>query len=219
MFNRTLNPLNPIYKLPSVRYPEKKPDELLRMEQRAPRDIMKVDDIIQDESVKNQTLKTRFTRTAPKNPLNCDDINHPEDYGDFPVPGFFRSGYVRRVPDQHNYDKEDVKDINNEWKFFTKRQTNPISPRYDYERSMIGRDIGDIEGSKPMPLPKLSNYVKEPLTQKKDKCGHAVPEHFPVERRQYRVINYTKDITQPLEHYATFHIPTRRQVHPLDPKY
>lgn len=214
-FNRQLNPLNPIYKLPSVKRPNK-PQEYEHL--KPPKDILKVDDIIYDENKKLAMERKR--NAAIRNPLACDDINHPEDYGDFAIKGFFRSNYQRVIPETHKVDKLNVKDINDEWKFTTRRQINPLSPRYDYEKSVIGRDIGEIEGAKPAPLPRLSNYVKEPLEERKGNHGHAVPNSFPVERRDYRKINYVQDIIGgPPKHYATFHVNTRRQTHPLDPKY
>ncbi|KAG2383591.1 hypothetical protein C9374_004262 [Naegleria lovaniensis] len=171
--------------------------------------------------IPKQKLAAERKRNATiRNPLNCDDINHPEDYGDFAVRGFFRSDYQRVIPEKHKTDKLNVKDINDEWKFTTRRNINPLSPRYDYEKRIIGRDIGEIEGSKPAPLPPLSNYIKEPLVERRGNFGHAVPNTFPVERREYRKINFVQDIIgEPPKHYATFHVNTRRQTHPLDPKY
>ncbi|EFC48458.1 predicted protein [Naegleria gruberi] len=219
IFNRQLNPLNPIYKLPSVRQPTRKPPEFELFEKRPPKDILKVDDIIYDENKK--LANERKKNSIPRDPITCDDINHPEDYGDFAVRGFYRSDYQKRIPEKHKIDKINVKDINDEWKFSTRRSTNPLSPRYDYEKSNIGREIGEIEGSKPATLPKQSNWTREPLLETRGNCGHALSSTFPIQRRDFRQINYVQDILHDDKkgNYTTFHIPSKRQTHPLDPNY
>jgi len=53
----------------------------------------------------------------------------------------------------------DIKDINQEWEFQTKRTTNPLEPNYqtrDEEGNLV--TIGNIEGAKP----RLQHEVKEP---------------------------------------------------------
>ncbi|KAL9643700.1 hypothetical protein ABK040_016148 [Willaertia magna] len=188
---RSTNPLSPNYILPSVKI---KPFTSFTNNNKPVRDIMKVDDIVDE-----------------RNPLECKDINNPNEE--------FKPKIPRRLNPNENIDKINVKDINSQWIFKTKRETNPLSPKYfGYEKNFV---IGEIEGNKPMILPKI-NYNKEEIKDQRKHKEHHLPENFPVNRREYRKINYIDDIGQgvhPTKNYATFHVPSKRSTLPLDPIY
>jgi hypothetical protein len=200
--NRVVNPLNPQYALASVELKPHTPKELIR-ETNVTHDI-NLKELRQDFSTRNNI-----------------------DYLD--VSGKKSAPYVPNKPHQ----QLNVKDINNDMVFRSKRTTDPLSPRYNYDTPPMQRsqdtnwEIGQMKDNHPRKLPEtrtdrpLFSLRTDDIDNMKQSIAHHVPPSFPVQRRQYRNINYTQDIagTASTQKYSTFHQNTKRATNPLNPIY
>lgn len=203
MITRHVNPLNPVYNLPKVKTVEAPPPKFIRDTLNYYQDITKV------------RRKKLFAQ--PRENLKLPEKSSGKKF------------YRKSNPNL------EVKDINNYRVFRSKRKTNPLSPRYKYDvppkmnpSNKKGEwTIGDVKGSKPRKA--IRETVNKPelclrtddINRKGEDHYHNVPKSFPKERRQFRKINYIKDIegAHPKINTGTFHIQTKRQTNPLNPNY
>jgi hypothetical protein len=196
--NRNVNPLNPEYTYPSVDYKPQTPVKLIR-------DTNVTHDINQKE------LRMDF---STRNNIDYSDVNGPK---------------IRSNPNKP-FDNLQVRDINNDMVFKSQRSTNPLSPRYRYDvppkKNVSNWEIGNVKDSHPRKLPETRNdrplfsLRTEDIEHMKQPQAHHLPPSFPVQRRQYRTINYIQDIqgTSSGQKYSTFH-QSKRITNPLNPSY
>ncbi len=224
--SRSVNPLNPDYALPStVIRPITPPKQL--------RETNQVKDITHDPDY--PTVK-RASDFATRDHMDYSDTRDGGLTLRNPRPlGAYRS-------------QLDVEDINNDRIFRTKRTVDPLSPRYVYDivsqparavseqqaagklkanSEALERTIGHLPGTHPRKLPPmrtdrpLFSLKTDDIEEMKRMTLHFVPSTFPVERRQYRKINYIDDIEQvhPSNKFTTFAKSTQRKTNPINPIY
>jgi hypothetical protein len=216
--NRVLNPLNPDYQLSQVTIRPLTPPKNTK-------DTMRVTDINNDPDYPSKKLPSR-TR---------DHINYHDAVGNYTSQPKLRPRNTQ-VPTPL-----DVQDINGDGIFKTARSTNPLSPRYHYDRPPSGTiiqqrkqeenklwSIGNIPDSHPRKLPSLRNdrplfsLKTEDIEFMKRSNIHHVPSTFPVNRRDYREINSLDDIgpqVRPSNKFTTFAKVSSRSTNPLNPIY
>jgi hypothetical protein len=217
---RIVNPLEPVYPLSRV---EDRPDT---PPSRPPRAVLDVSDI------EGTSPKPMFKAAYTRDTYTVDDIEGTK-------PGWRPPHQKRTTPGM----LMDVKDINTGGIFVSKRVTDPLSPRYEYdmpkegesvgesvgaERASITAPIGEIPGSHPVERHHARSgphYALETKDVTEDVAAkeHHLPPTFPSseKRRQWREINKTEDIEgcKARLYQPTFKVQSKRQTNPLDPQY
>lgn len=242
-FSRSVNPLNPTYKLPSVNV---KPQ---RDEMRYYRETNKLDDIdgtrtrvtpVQSHIINNGV--TRMLLASSSSSTSGSSTSGSSNCG---------NSQSALEPGSYHYTMKKISEMRREGvsapkydflqKKVTRRVTNPQSPRYKYDTaSSVNVNsstssvnvssstssepaaaashklmMGEIKGShpKPQPLQRRDRPMLSLVTE--DLLQRAKPNYAPHQ------INNVHDIegARPHPHYATFHKASNRKTDPLNPRY
>lgn len=197
------SPLNPQYNLSKVEQRPITPPKFIR-------DHMDVNDI---EGAR--PTKVKVIEKAMRETMKIDDI------------GGTTSKVLHkpraRSPGYNNYDYSDITKA----QFVSQRVVNPLNPTYkarDENGNVI--DIGEVEGSKPMGLPKQHDTANKPFTLRTDDIHGAQAStkglgafHETNTRKEFRQTNRNDDIPGAQAGSLKKSPQTKRNTNPLNPSY